>query len=566
MTDWSWHHDWMLIGEEGDRPIVPGVNTLRLNAAGNPIAVHYSEGARTQRQSMELAARSKTIVAIGGGAPLARLITGGFPPFHEVRILGLRRVSRTIVDDVAGSEYLPRLERLVLRGSGIDDIDRLLASPLLAQLPALVVFDAELAALEAIAARPWPALRELRLIGPYPTAAPEETAACAAAFERLFASLRGQLHLLHVDRFVVPLDALVASPACEGLEELGIERCGLRGGELLGALRELRTLRASASSFDDEAALALARCKHLELVEAAATSVGDAGVTAIATASLPSLRELDLRDTALTDPGALALARTATLPALRQLQLPSTLGWRAVLAGHHAKAPAVRDAVRASIPALATWRPPRPVATPGIEAISTALWHRDAEAAYLHAIERGWWPAPPPAIARRFVFETIEHCSVCGGSSWTPGGSCPHHVESRVLPRHDEAFPHARDVVIAVARTAERFAHAESLALAFVRAQDIVVDTLVWHVFDASWFEHAKLGQPPAAFADLAPPGEILVDTPLWPFVALAKADARTRTDALAHAAAFTELGYWFHSLEGHSLHLVMHGSLGNEP
>lgn len=562
-VDWSWQYDWMLIGEDGDRPIVPGVTALRLDAEGHPIAVHYSDGARTQRQAMELAARSKTIVAIGGGAPLARLITGGFPPFHEVRILGLRRVSRTMVDDVARSAYLPRLERLVLRGSGIDDVDRLLASPLLEQLSALVVFDAELAVLEAIAARPWPALRELRLIGPYRPQPPEEATACAAAFETLFASLRSQLHLLHVERFVVPLDALVASPACERLAELGIERCGLRGGELLGALRELRTLRASASSLDDEAALALARCTQLELVDAAATSVGDAGVIAIATASLPALRELDLRETAIGDPGALALARTATLPALRHLQLPPTLGVRAVLAGQRAK-PAVRDAVRASVAALATWRPPRPVATPETEAISTALWHRDAEAAYLHAIERGWWPAPPPAVARRFVFETIEHCSCCGGSNWTPGGSCPHHVESRVLPRHDEAFPHARDVVIAVARTADRFAHAEALALAFARAQDIVVDMLVWHVFDASWFEHARLGQPPAAFAHLAPPGEALVDTPLWPFVALATAHANP--EALALAAAFTELGYWFHALEGHSLHLVMHGSLGNEP
>lgn len=456
------------------------------------------------------------VLALKGGEPLARWIASGHR-CDTVRVLELHAIPAEIADELARAPLVRQLRRLILRTGG-PAVERLLASPHLARLEALQWYGwSDPRPLVGLSH-----LRELALLGPR-TATMDEL---ADALARMMAPLE-KLVLAGE----VPVDALAGNDAF-AIHELAIEGALLRGAEVLGALRELRVLRAAGSSFDDAAASALATCRALETADLARTRIADEGAAALA--QLPRLATLDLRETAVRDLGV--VERLARAPAMTTLALPWRTRLELWLRGRALPAVALpTDDERAR------WVP-QPVE-------DELELHGEVAEVFEHARACGAWPEPPTGFGRLFVVERDVPCDLCRGRGVTPEGHCPNHADTEEI-RHVGPLPHEANHARRFARAAHAVeiaeGHAAALASAMAARGLGAPRTIAWRFDRDDW--HA-IPVERGAIDELA--GDRLGETLLWPYEG---DDPVSRA-----AAAILDAGFSVVALGSGEIHLGFH-------
>lgn len=458
------------------------------------------------------------VLAMKGGEPLARWIASGHR-CDTVRVLELQAIPPDVADELARAPLVRQLRRLRVRGGA--PVERLLASPHLAELEALQWHGwTDAGALVGLGR-----LRELALLGQ------TSIDQLAAALSRMTAPLE-RVELTGE----VPIDALAGNDAF-AIRELVVEHATLRGGEVLGALRELRVLRAAGSTFDDAGATALAACRELESADLSHTRIGDAGAAALA--RLPKLAQLDLRDTDVRDLGV--VEQLAHGPAMQSLQLPFRT--RIELWLHRRELPAVAlpDADE-----RARWFP---------QPVEDELDLRGEVAdVFEQARARGAWPEPPPGCGRLFVVERDVPCDLCRGSGITPEGHCPNHYETEEV-RYVGPLPHEPNHARRFARAARAIEVAERHAAALATAMEArglgAPRTIAWRFDRDDW---SALEVARHAVDDLA--RGRLGKTLLWPYERAFEAPG----DPLCRAAAaILDAGFSIVALGSAEIHLGFH-------
>lgn len=233
--------------------------------------------------------------------------------------------------DLAGCRYAGRVRKLLyhgVRGLETDAVARLAACPALAGLRELELHyedDPEDAHRALVRSGPFPALRALKIDGPYFSVRQVRDIGAAP--------LLGGVEELELTRCAVgtrELRALLQSPQLTGLRRLIVSEGGVDTGGVRSLLdygwRALEWLDLSDNNLGPVGATALGDSPHagrLRLLDLSGNlSLGDRGVKALADSPLlGGLRVLKLFQVGLTPAGLASLAEATWLPRLQALEL-----------------------------------------------------------------------------------------------------------------------------------------------------------------------------------------------------------------------------------------------------